>query len=138
MRKQTVRKRIFTSNAFMILVTLMIVLIINVCVVKLYWNAIEYQWQVSMENTSATADIGELLEEWTLHQRSFYVLLFADILVCGAVWMIVSFFFTRNLVGQIMKPLDALEQGAGRIRANELTEEICYQGDSGCGRNYMA
>lgn len=129
MKQQTVKKRIFVSNALMILVTLIIVLIINICIIKLYWESIEHNWQISMETISDAASIGDILEEWTLHQQSFYILLLIDVIVCGVVWIVVSFLFTRNLVIQIMKPLDALGQGAERIRKNDLTEEICYKGD---------
>lgn len=128
MKRQTVKKRIFISNALMILVTLVFVFIINIVVVKLYWASIEQNWQTSMETMANTASMEDILEDWTLHQKSFYVLFFADMLVCVAVWILVNLLFTRELVRQIMKPLDALGQGAKRIRQNVLTEEIHYQG----------
>ena len=112
MKKQTVKRRIFISNAFMILVTFIFVFLINLGVVKLYWELIEHKWEMSMETMVATANVGDLLEEWTVHQRSFYVLFLADILVCVGVWILVSMFFTGRLVQQIMKPLEVLGQGA--------------------------
>ena len=130
MKKQTVKKRIFISNALMILVTVVLVGILNIGVVKIYWEAIEQDWQTSMETMADTADIGDMLEDWTLHQHSFYVLFLVDMAVCVAVWILVNLFFTRRLVHWIMKPLDALGQGAKRIRENRLTEEIYYQGDA--------
>ncbi len=128
-KKQTVRKRIFISNAFMILVSFALVMIINIGVVKLYWESIERNWEASMETMVDTASVEDLLEEWTVHQRSFYVLLLIDMLICVAAWILVSLFFTGRLVHHIMKPLDALGRGATRIRENRLTEEISYQGD---------
>lgn len=129
MKRQTVKKRIFISNILMILVTLVLVFVINIGVVKLYWESIEQEWKVSMETKADTADMEDMLEEWTLHQHTFYVMILADVLVCALVWILVSLFFAGDLVRQIRKPLDALGQGAKRIRENELTEEIHYQGD---------
>lgn len=129
MKRKTVKKRIFISNALMIFVTLVLVFIINIGVAKLYWESIEQDWQTSMETMADTANMEDMLEDWTLHQQSFYVLFLVDMLVCAAIWILVSLFFTRGLVRQIMKPLDALGQGAKRIRENELTEAIYYQGD---------
>lgn len=129
MKRQTVKKRIFISNTLMILVTLVIVFIINTGIVKLYWESIEQDWQTSMETMVDTASIEDMLEDWTVHRQSFYVLIFADMLVCVAVWIFVSLLFTGELVRQIMKPLGALGEGAKRIRENILTEEIYYRGD---------
>lgn len=130
MKKQTVKKRIFISNALVILVSFILVFLINVGVIKLYWESIERNWQTSMESMIETASIGDVLEDWTLHQQSFYILLLVDMLVCVAVWIMVSLIFTRKLTAQIMEPLNALGQGAERIRRNELTEDIYYQGDA--------
>lgn len=129
MRGQTVKKRIFISNALMILVTCILVVLINIGVLKLYWESIEHDWQDSIEQMADDISVDDMLEDWTVHQKSFYVLVFADMLLCGATWILVSSFFTGRLVHQIMKPLDALTQGVKRIRENELTEEIYYQGD---------
>lgn len=129
MKRQTVKKRIFIANAWMILVTIALVGLINIGVIKLYWESIEQEWQLSMQTMAATADMGALLKEWTVHQQSFYVLLLMDILVCAGVWIVVSLFFTGKLVRQIMKPLNALEQGAQRIRENDLTQAIDYRGE---------
>lgn len=129
MKRQTVKRRIFIANAWMIFVTIALVGLINIGVIKVYWESIEQEWQLSMQTMAATADMGDLLKEWTVHQQSFYVLLLADILVCAGVWIAVSLFFTGKLAQQIMKPLNALEQGAQRIRNNNLTQDISYHGE---------
>ncbi len=129
MKRQTVKTRIFIANAWMIFVTIALVGLINIGVIKLYWESIEQEWQLSMQTMAATADMGELLKQWTVHQQSFYVLLLIDILVCAGVWVAVSLFFTGKLASQIMKPLHALEQGAQRIRDNDLTQDIIYHGE---------
>lgn len=129
MKKQTVKTRIFIVNAWMIFVTIALVGLINIGVIKLYWESIEQEWRLSMQTMAATADMGHLLKQWTVHQQSFYVLLLADILVCAGVWIVVSLFFTGKLARQIMKPLHALEQGAQRIRDNDLTQDIIYHGE---------
>ncbi len=129
MKRQTVKTRIFIANAWMIFVTIALVGLINIGVIKLYWESIEQEWQLSMQTMAATADMGELLKQWTVHQQSFYILLLIDILVCAGVWVAVSLFFTGKLARQIMKPLHALEQGAQRIRDNDLTQDIIYHGE---------
>lgn len=129
MKRQTVKTRIFIANAWMIFVTIALVGLINIGVIKLYWESIEQEWQLSMQTMAATADMGHLLKQWTVHQQSFYVLLLADILVCAGVWIVVSLFFTGKLASQIMNPLHALEQGAQRIRDNDLTQDIIYHGE---------
>ena len=82
-----------------------------------------------MVTITEAANVEDMLEEWTVHQNSFILLLFIDALFCIATFIIVSSFFTRNLVRYIMKPLDALGDGAKRIQENILTEEIVYSGD---------
>jgi signal transduction histidine kinase len=129
MKRQTVKTRIFIANAWMIFVTIALVGLINIGVIKLYWESIEQEWQLSMQTMAATADMGHLLKQWTVHQQSFYVLLLVDILVCAGIWIVVSLFFTGKLASQIMKPLHALEQGAQRIRDNDLTQDIIYHGE---------
>ena len=44
MKRQTVKKRIFIANAWMILVTIALVGLINIGVIKLYWESIEQEW----------------------------------------------------------------------------------------------
>lgn len=129
MKQQTVKKRIFVSNVLMIFVTLFLVFMINIGIIKLYWETIEHRWQDSIALMASTSDIKHLLEQWTLHQQSFYVLILIDIIVCAVIWIIVSMFFTGRLVDQIMKPIHLLEEGTQRIRKNKLSEKINYQGD---------
>ena len=130
-RRQTVKGKIFISSALMILVTLVIVFLINIGIAKVYWESLEENLQISlkMAANADAADLENVLKEWTVHQKSFYVIFFADMLICACVWIFVSLFFTRRLVRQIMRPLDCLRQGARRIRQNCLTEEIVYQGE---------
>lgn len=60
---QTVKKRIFISNALMILTTLVLVFLINIGIVKLYWESIEFRWQESIEMMADTTDVEEMLKE---------------------------------------------------------------------------
>ncbi len=43
--------------------------------------------------------------------------------------MIISQIFTKNLTNHIMEPLDALSEGAKRIKGNDLSQDITYTGD---------
>lgn len=126
----TVRKRIFLTNAFMILATLIIIAAINIGVIKIYWESIEDDWQGALEMASASFSVEDLVEEWMMHQKSFYLLMAADMVVCILVWILVSRLFTWWLTQKIMKPLDELGRGAKRIRENDLSKRINYRGDA--------
>lgn len=50
-------------------------------------------------------------------------------ILCIATLVVVSMFFTRTLTKHIMQPLNELERGVKRIKDNDLTVSIDYQGD---------
>lgn len=129
MGKQTVKKRIFISNTLMVLVTLFILLMINVVFLKAYSEYIEHELENSIEGVADEEDLEELLEGYTIRRNEFILLFLADGICCIAVLVIVSQVFTRKLVNHIMEPLDALADGAERIRKNDLTQDIAYSGD---------
>ena len=129
MRKQTVKKRIFISNTLMVLVTLFILLMINVVFLKAYSEYIEHELENSIEGVADEEDLEELLEGYTIRRNEFILLFLADGICCIAVLVIVSQIFTGKLVNHIMEPLDALADGAERIRKNDLTQDIAYSGD---------
>ena len=129
MRKKTVKRRIFISNALMVLVTLIIFLLINVAVIKVYSESIEQQLKNSAEKIVDADGLEDLLEDFTIHRNAFVLLFFADGIFCIMVLVLVSQLFTGNLVKHIMKPLAVLSDGAERIRNNDLTQEIQYVGN---------
>lgn len=153
MEKGTVKRRIFLSNALMVLVTLLIFLAINLVVVKIYAESVEKELKTSIEDLiggSGTSnfsdsdnvkyqhedgqellgDLDDFLESWTIHRNEFILLFGADGIICILVLLLMSQIFTRNLEKHIMEPLDLLAQGADRIRHNDLTTEIRYVGDA--------
>lgn len=129
MGKKTVKRRIFLSNTWMVLVTLFILLVINILVVRVYSEAIEHELRTSMEQKIDDDALEELLEDYTIHRNEFLLLILADGALCVMVLVMVSQIFTKRLVEHIMTPLDALAEGAKRIRSNDLTQDIEYQGD---------
>lgn len=135
MREKTVKRRIFISQALMILVTLALIAAVNYGLIKVYWEHIEKQWKSTVENmveekhADEVTSMEDMLEKWTVHQKAFYMVLFVDVVVCAGVLVLVSLLFTGGLVKQIMRPLDALRQGVGRIRENKLTEPVLYDGE---------
>ena len=102
MKTQILKKRIFLSNALMILLTLAAVALVNLAAVKIQWEFIERDWESSMETVADGADVEQLLKDWTVHQRSFYVLAVADIVLCVSLMLGISLFFTRNLEKQLL------------------------------------
>lgn len=129
MEKRTVKKRIFLSNAFMVVVTLLIFLIINLFVIKFYAESIEAEFRMSVEGVTDEDGLDDLLEDWTVHRNEFILLFGADGILCIIVLLIVSQFFTKNLTDHIMEPLDTLAEGAKRIKKNDLSQDIAYTGD---------
>ena len=129
MGKRTVKRRIFLSNALMVLVTLAIFLVINVGVIKIYAEYVEEELRTSAEKIVNEDELHDLVEDFTIHKNEFILLFLADGVLCIAVLVIMSQIFTGNLVKHIMEPLDELAAGAKRIRENDLTEDINYSGD---------
>lgn len=129
MEKRTVKKRIFLSNALMVIVTLVIFLFINLFVVKFYAESIEKEFRTSMEGVTDEDGLDELLENWTVHRNEFILVFGADGILCIIVLVIISQLFTKNLTDHIMEPLDALAEGAKRIKENDLTKDIAYTGE---------
>ena len=129
MEKRTVRRRIFLSNALMVLVTLAIFLVINVGVIKIYAEYVEEELRTSAEKIVNEDELHDLVEDFTIHKNEFILLFLADGVLCIAALVIMSQIFTGNLVKHIMEPLDELAAGAKRIRENDLTEDINYSGD---------
>lgn len=113
----------------MICVALVLMVLVNIGILKLFWESVERNWEFSMYVIENTGSVEHIIEEWTLHQKSFYVLVTLDVIIYVAVLIGVCAFFTWNLVRHIKKPLDALDAGVQRIKNHELTTDIEYCGD---------
>ena len=129
MGKKTVKRRIFLSSTWMFLVTLLIFLVINIMVVRVYAEAIEQEFRASIEQMVDDDALEELFEDYTIRRNEFLLLILADGILCITVLVLVSQFFTKRLVKHIMTPLSILADGAERIRRNDLTQNFEYQGD---------
>lgn len=129
MKKGTVKRRIFISNALMVLACLLIFLGINLLIIKIYEESLEKEFKASAELVINEAEIKELLDTWVFHRNEFLVLFVIDGLLCIAGLLIISQIFTKNLTDHIMEPLEELSQGARRIKENNLTQGIAYCGD---------
>lgn len=129
MEKRTVKRRIFLSNALMVIVTLIIFLIINLFVIKFYVESIETEFRTSVEGVTDEDGLDDLLEDWTVHRNEFILVFGVDGILCIIVLVIISQLFTKNLTDHIMEPLDALAEGAKRIKENDLTQGISYTGE---------
>lgn len=129
MEKRTVKRRIFLSNALMVVVTLLIFLVINLFVIRFYAEFIEEKFRTSVEGIADGDGLDELLEDWTVHRNEFILTFGADGILCIVVLLIISQLFTKNLTDHIMAPLDALVKGAERIKKNDLSQDIVYTGE---------
>ena len=129
MEKNTVKRRIFLSNTLMILVTLILFLLINVAVIKIYTESIENDFKASTEQILDDDSLKDMLKEWTIKKNEFILLFLVDGIVCIVALVAVSQVFTRNLTKHIMRPLDELNDGAIRVQNNNLSQNIEYAGD---------
>lgn len=129
MKTQTVEKRIFVLNAWMVIITLILFLTINVGMIRVYTEAIEHEFQASVERIAGDDVLEELLADYTIHKKAFGVVVLADGLLCAAGLIVVSQIFSRKLAKRIMTPLHILTEGANRIQNKDLTQAVVYQGD---------
>lgn len=129
MEKRTVKRRIFLSNALMVIVTLITFFIINLFVIKFYAESIEAEFRAAVEGVTDEDGLDDLLEDWTVHRNEFILLFGADGILCTIVLVIISRLFMKNLTDHIMEPLDALAEGAKRIKGNDLSQDIAYTGE---------
>lgn len=122
MKQGSVKKRIFISNAFMVLVSLLVFLAINLVIIKGYSEAIEKEIRTSVEQIVDEDGLEDLIIDWTFQRNEFLLFFGLDGILCIIVLVIISQIFTKNLTNHIMEPLDALSEGAKRIR-----EMICHR-----------
>ena len=127
--KNTVKRRIFLSNTLMIL-ALVLFLLINMAIIKIYAESIEHEFEVSADQLLDDDGLEDMVAEWTVKKDRFILLFLADGVICILALVGVSQVFTRNLSKHIMEPLDALDEGARRMQENDLTQDILYVGDA--------
>ena len=113
--KNTVKRRIFLSNTLMILVTLVLFLLINMAIIKIYAESIEHEFEVSADQLLDDDGLEDMVAEWTVKKDRFILLFLADGVICILALVGVSQVFTRNLSKHIMEPLDALDEGARSV-----------------------
>ena len=63
MKTQTVEKRIFVLNAWMVIITLILFLAINVGMIRVYTESIEHEFQASVERIAGDDVLEELLAD---------------------------------------------------------------------------
>lgn len=129
MEKRTVKRRIFISNAMMVIVTLASFFVLNLAIIKIYLKSAETELRMTAEQMLKTKEPGELLENWIFHQNEILLLFAIDGIICIIILVMTSQIFTKNLTKHIMEPLNILAEGAERIKNNDLTGKIQYTGD---------
>ncbi len=129
MGKRTVKRRIFISNTWMVLATLVILFAINMVILGVYTELIENELKTVMESMVDAESLKGIAEDFTVRRNDFILLFFADGVLCIAVLVITSLFFTKRLVNHIMEPLNALSDGAQRIQNHDLSQDVEYAGD---------
>ena len=130
MEKNTVKRRIFISNTLMILVTLVLFLLINMVIIKVYAESVEKEFRVSADQIMDDDGLEDMIKDWTIKKDRFILLFLVDGVFCILALVAVSQIFTRNLTKHIMEPLDELNEGARRVQENNLSQDILYVGDA--------
>ena len=128
-KTKTVKRRIFTNNAWMLLVTLLAFAVINLGIAKIYVETLEKKWSSSVEQLLTQDQMEDFVMDWTVQQKKFLLLAVIDILLCLAALALISSLFARRLSKGIQRPLYALSDGAERVRKGILTEKILAQED---------
>lgn len=128
-KTKTVKRRIFTNNAWMLLVTLLAFAVINLGIAKIYVETLEKKWSSSVEQLLTQDQMEDFVMDWTVQQKEFLLLAVIDILLCLAALALISSLFARRLSEGIQRPLYALSDGAERVRKGILTEKIPAQED---------
>ena len=118
MKKATVKNTIFVSNARMILTTLCLVVLIKLVMVKVYTESVETEITQSLEQIQGMdkQELEQLVKQWSVYQTDFFLILAADGVLCIAALILVSRFFTKRLTDHVMEPLQALQEGAERVK----------------------
>ncbi len=129
-KKNTVKRKIFWSNTWMVCVTLLLFFLINFGVVKFYGEYMEREVRAAVESWMDSDRIEELIADWTIRKNVFFLLFALDGILCITVLLLVSQLFTKNLTAYLMQPLDALADGARRIRDRDLAMDITYTGST--------
>jgi signal transduction histidine kinase len=127
-KQGSVRKRIFLSNAIMILVTICACLVIGIVCVKIYWEKEETALHGMLSGISAK-EAEALIENLTVHNSLFILMAGIFTLLSAAAMIIISRIYTGMLTKKIMQPLELLEQGADRIKAGDYSVPVAYEGD---------
>lgn len=128
-KTKTVKRRIFTNNAWMLLTTLLAFAVINLGIVKFYLEILEKKWSSSVEQLLTQDQMEDFVVDWTVQQKEFMVLAIVDIVLCLIALALISSLFARCLSDGIQKPLYALADGAQRVKKGILTEKIPPQED---------
>lgn len=129
MKKRTVRQRIFLSNTAMVLVALVLFLLINAAVIKLYSEVVEQELVISAEGIYDEEELEELIKSYTVKRNTFLILFCCDGILCIGVLLFISQLFTKRLTRQILEPIEALQEGALRVQKGDLSTAIVYSGD---------
>lgn len=129
-KRKTVKRRIFLSNALMILVTLLLFLFINLAVLGVSIEAVEKEVKSAVEENFEHGDMEELFKEMESMRAAFLFGFLADGILCVGTLLGISQIFTKNLTRHIMEPLEELRKGAKRVQNNDLRQEIAYTGDA--------
>ncbi len=76
------KKRIFISNAFMVLVSLLVFLAINLVIIKGYSEAIEKEIRTSVEQIVDEDGLEDLIIDWTFQRNEFLLFFGLDGILC--------------------------------------------------------
>jgi signal transduction histidine kinase len=135
MKTSTIRKRIFISNTVMVLLILALMIGATVGCVKLYTDHLEERFVAQAQRLSQKHgeldehDLKSVFFDNTIKNPYFNALIGADLVICVAGLLVISQIFTRRLSNHLMVPVEALEEGAERVRKGNFNEKIVYHGE---------
>ena len=132
----SLKKRLFRSHLAILFLALVALLVIVFLLLLFFEDSLEIQFRQAGRDMLQEYGIREstVPDDWTslLLQNSFSTLAAVFFLTGAgaiAVILLLAAVFTRRMNRLVMEPLDALVQGANRIREGNLQEEISYYGE---------
>lgn len=133
-QKQSVEKQIFQTNTRMVLLILLFFAFINLTILYIYWNLIEEKINAHTLSLTSRAyyetsrEVEQFLQELLLTGEHLFLFFLLDAVLCIAILLLISIFFTKKLTRHIMQPLSALKAGTLRMKAGNLSEPVLYEG----------
>lgn len=125
------KKRMFRSNLMILLSAIFAMALVCGILAVIFEDILERSFESAgkAQAGSYAPEISDLLKQMGQNYPVIFIMVFIIGIFGVIVLLTVSYLFSRRLNQRIMRPLNALVEGAKRIQEGNLGEEIIYQGE---------